>query len=510
MISVQQQCESPWTARARRATYVILALATVRFWLMPLGSSFWQDEAGTFWTVQGSFGTMLSRAAQWTNTPPLFGIISWAALRVGGPHEWALRMPALASMIISTLLVWSLARRLFSVDAALPAAAAFLSLGPVVWAATQARPYAPLLAFSVAATLFLVRWFDKGRGAYAIAYAIAASLTLYMQIVSFPLLLAHAVYALLRLREGTPVRVKQIAGVVALMGVLMTPAALDAVKLSHRARSLNFLGRPYLADLAAAMAPPALSMGLLLGVAAAWLICKAPSGGRLSATAPVETSPSPLLFALLLLMVPDCLVFAISLVTPIKIFTDRYILEAGIGLALLAGWAIERLQPALARWLAVSFVLIYSLLTYGALGQMWPLHNQQDWRSAIAAVRQVETRTGAPILFQSPFVESWSLLPDRAADPPAWLFAPLAMYPLGAPITPLPEHVTSQENAWIERTVVLRLEQQGRFIMVGPNRDYIGWMSARLPSWRETEVGNFGSGLHVVFFERIPHSATEN
>lgn len=486
---------------ARRALYVLLALVIVRFWIMPLGASFSDDEAGTFWTVKDGLATMLTRVAMWPNTPPAYGFVFWAALRIGGAHEFLLRLPSLLSMVVAAALTWRLARRLFGAEAALPAAAVLLALGPVVVSATDARPYALLLALAAASTLSLVAWLDTGALVYAVAYLITAGLIPYVHILASPLLLAHAVYAFFRFRERTPVRFTHLAAVFVLTALLTVPAALMFVGISHKTQMLNFITFPYPAIVAEQMAPPVFLVAAGIGLVAAWLICMAVARGPLVA-ARSSAAQSSLLLAVAVILIPNCLLIAVSVAGPVSVYLERYLMVTNIGIALLAGWAMGRLQPALARYIVIAGILLYSVLTYGQLGHRWPLHAKENWRAALATVRETAGPGGTPVLIQSPYIEARSLLPAQAADPPGFLFAPVVMYPIGAPFTPLSDLNTDAESKWINQTVMPRLLSANRFIIVELTTQYRDWFAERLPEWQAREMGNFGPGLHAVLFER--------
>src|SRR4051794_14923442 len=148
---------------ARLISFVFLALAAIRFWIMPLGSSLYCDEAGSFWTVQAGLGQMWHRYLEFPSTPPAYALVFWAATSIGGMNETAMRFPSLLGIALATLLLYRLAKRLFGPEAALPTVAAFVCSKWIILASIDARPYAILLALIIGSTLALVNWFDSGR-----------------------------------------------------------------------------------------------------------------------------------------------------------------------------------------------------------------------------------------------------------------------------------------------------------------------------------------------------------
>src|SRR5581483_9233270 len=81
---------------ARRLLYALLGLAVIRLWIMPLGASFWIDEAGTLWAVKDGLTEMLRRSAEWHVVSSFYGVVAWGAYTVGGAREFVLRLPSLA------------------------------------------------------------------------------------------------------------------------------------------------------------------------------------------------------------------------------------------------------------------------------------------------------------------------------------------------------------------------------------------------------------------------------
>src|SRR2546422_334785 len=161
---------------------------------MPLGASLSIDETGTYWIVQGNLEETVSRAISWPPQPVLYCLTVWGAKQLGGTKEFVLRLPSVAAIAASLFLLSRLGAFLFDRLTGTIAAAVFLCMQPVAFAAADARPYAMGLAFSLAAMLLLVRWLDTGRFLPALGYVIFASLTVYMQPLFGLLFLVHAGY----------------------------------------------------------------------------------------------------------------------------------------------------------------------------------------------------------------------------------------------------------------------------------------------------------------------------
>src|SRR5207237_9143407 len=121
----------------------------------------------------------------------------------------------------ATLLTYRLARRLFCAVSALPAVAVFICLQTVVFAACDARPYALLLPAVAGSTLSLVCWLENNATQHAIPYVISVALALHTHSLAFPVLAAHAAYALARLHDGSPVPLKRLLIVADDIGLLL-------------------------------------------------------------------------------------------------------------------------------------------------------------------------------------------------------------------------------------------------------------------------------------------------
>ena len=100
-------------------------------WLVPLFSSLWLDELGTYWVVKDGLGDTVHRALTFHGQSPLYYSIVWAARSLGGNSEAVLRLPSLIATAASLVLLYRLARNLISREAA--------RLTVIAFAATQHR-----------------------------------------------------------------------------------------------------------------------------------------------------------------------------------------------------------------------------------------------------------------------------------------------------------------------------------------------------------------------------------
>ena len=480
-----------------KVVYALLALAVLRFWIMPLGASFWIDETGTFWCIKDGFRQLLARSDEWPSTPIAYGLICQAAYALGGAHEWVMRLPSVIGMGIAALLTHRLVKHLVDVESALPAVAVLVCSGSIAFAAVDARPYAVMLALIIGSTLALVQWLDGGGLADAIVYVVAVSLIPQFHVLAASLLGVHAIYAVVRMREGSPVRWWHVIAAGASVVILVAPVVPRVLRLGRTAREHIWIARrPLLTDVAEILVPHVLLFGAGLGLFGAWLLYR-----NLRLVRPAGR-PSALWLLATLTLGPILLFFAASLVSPVGIFVERYMIASVAGLAMLIGVGIGRIRPLRARALVTASVIICSIGSYGNMGRLWPLHHREDWRGAMAAVRSIAGTSQMPVLVQSGFIESATMNLDYTRSLPGYLMAPLTMYPAAGHLFPLSLSLNDRTRDYLQASVVPAIELENRFLLVTIGDDpYHLWFAGRLPSWSGRSQGNFGV-VNVSLFER--------
>ena len=62
-----------------RLAAILTAVVIFSLWLMPLVSSLWLDELGTWWVVKDGAGDAVHRALTFHGQSPLYYLIVWAA-----------------------------------------------------------------------------------------------------------------------------------------------------------------------------------------------------------------------------------------------------------------------------------------------------------------------------------------------------------------------------------------------------------------------------------------------
>jgi prepilin signal peptidase PulO-like enzyme (type II secretory pathway) len=170
-------------SRERVFYQLLTAFAVLRLWVLPIRSSFWLDETGTYWVIKDGLGSLFARAMHWSGQSPLYYLVAWLAHFVPGRMEVALRLPSLIAMIAAAWLLYKLAARLFDAETAPFALLIFVCSEHVAFAAADARPYALALFLLIASTWMLVRWLDSGRLLDAAVYVLLTALTIYAHVL---------------------------------------------------------------------------------------------------------------------------------------------------------------------------------------------------------------------------------------------------------------------------------------------------------------------------------------
>jgi len=496
------EAESPPALREhRRFLFVVLGVVVVALWIVPLRSSLWLDETVTYWVVKDGFSQAIRRSLDYQGITPLYYAVDWVAKTILGRSEIALRIPSLLSMGLATFLLYRLGRRLFDADTGILAAIVFAASFGGAYAASDARPYGLALLAVIASTLALVRWLERGRVADAILYAVLAALVVYVHWLFAPVLLAHLVYALYRWRTGGAVGLSWLLIAGAGIALLLFPAFPQFLYTFGRRGTLNQPAYGTVPGLLITLAPLALVVGLLGGV----LLAKALSPTTLER--PALTADTTVLL-LAWFLTPPLVLYAVSNLMHVGIFTPRYLLSSFPAPALLVGYGIRLVDPMKARRIVLTSVVIVSMLAIGTMDHTGDGGAVEDWRIASAKVNAVVTTEDTPVLLQSGLIESRQV--DWLADPAkaGYLNAPAAAYRMEGRIVPMPFDLDPPERAYLEGVIDDVLLQSDRFLLImrtkgTPESPLLTWLDARLAPVGYTAriVGNYGVIL-VVLFQR--------
>jgi len=480
-----------WKDAHNRFFLLLLGVGIIIFWLPRLPGSLWVDETTTAWVVDTSFGEMLDRAVEFQSMAPTYYVVAWAARGVGGTSEIALRMPSVLAMGLALYLLYRLGRRLFDSETGLLAAVVLATWNEGAHLATDARPYAlGVLAF-VAATLSLVRWFERGRNRDAVAYVVLAVLVVYVQYVLATALLAHAVYVWRRRGALPSHRSLAIGG--AAFGLLLLPLLPPLLATLDQRDALS-LGMQSAGATLFVIAPPALIVGMAAGIAFV------AGRVRLESDAPVP-QPAGLALVWVWAAAPPIILFLISWLMDADVLGPQHVTQSAPAIALLAACAIRRLGPPQVRRIILVLMVIVSLIL-GASHRQYT----DDWRGAIHYSNGLVDASD-PVLVRSGLVQSghadWLLDADRAV----LLLTPVEVYPTkGRPVV-LPYGLSADERRYLEAEVVPIAEPASRFSVISLSSvgdPVLPWLQGRLRSagFELRQRQTFGSVV-VALFERV-------
>ncbi|WBB79388.1 glycosyltransferase family 39 protein [Micromonospora sp. WMMD882] len=365
----------------------------------------WRDELAT-WSAAGRPLPDLARlvgAVDASAGPYYLLAHGWTA--VFGDSVTALRAPSVLAMAGAAGLTAVLGGRLFGRRAGLLGGLLFAALPGTSRYGQEARPYALVTLFAVAATLALVSALRRPDRAHWAAYAITVTALGLAHLVAVTLLAAHALMVL-----GGPDRGRWRRWLLALTlpAVALTPLALLA--RGQRARQLSWVDPARLGEL------PGLP-GSLAGSAAV--------GGLLVGLALVGAArPARRRWGLLMLAaagLPAALLFAAGVVT--AVWVPRYLVFTTPFLCLPAGALLTSVRlPAALAVLGVTALLGLPAQLDLRRTHDWPRSAPVDYRGA-ARIVAAGQRPGDAIVY-SPrdgflFLDiglAYHLGPDRPRD----------------------------------------------------------------------------------------------
>jgi 4-amino-4-deoxy-L-arabinose transferase-like glycosyltransferase len=492
---VDLEADPPGEDRSHRRFFAfIVGLLGVSLWIWPIRASLWIDELGTWWVVKDSFASALDRAFTYHGQSPVYYSVVWVVGRLGGRSEALLRLPSVFAGVLAALLFFRLLRRLADDETARLGLVAFVGLGGISFAVTDARPYGFGLLALVASTLALVRWLDEGRRADAAAYLALAILTIWVHYMFALALPAQLLYAAARVRAGsTRVRARDLIAAVLIIAVGVIPLAAQILSLWDRRGSLAVANVATLEDLIIAMVPPVVVGAFGVGV----LLARSQGSLRYRAA---TTRPFTLLLLTGWLMIPPLALFALSMLADQMFLAARYYVCAAPAVAGLFAVATRGLGPASARRIVVvAFALLTTLMTGGLL------KNAEDWRSAALAERTLADDSTV-VLLHPALVESsqvgWFDDPERRS----YLMSPTSFYDFEGEIIPLPYMLTPVAERYLAELTSERLAGLDRFLIV-TNYSQVPistWLEGRLgdDGWTARVAGTFGA-IEVIEFSKV-------
>lgn len=331
--------------RPRRRVWLWPALLTLVITSVGAGNAEpWRDELATWSAADRPLGELPRLAAHIDGVSAPYYLFMHAWIRLFGDSPVALRVPSILALTAAAALTAVLGRRLFGDRVGLTAGLILAVLPSTSRYAQEARPYAFVTGFAVAATLLLVRALDRPTGRRWSGYAAALVGLGLTHLIAVTLVAGHAVAVAAVLRAANPRRDGRGAaaagwlGAVLAAAVLLVPLALLA--RGQHAEQLAWAATPgwgTLPDLPGSVLVSAPVGGMLLGLAALGCATRGRWGLALAAS----------------VLLPAALLFVAGRVTPL--FVPRYLVFTVPFAAVLAAAALARARLAAA--LAITAVL---------------------------------------------------------------------------------------------------------------------------------------------------------
>ena len=443
---------------------LLLALCIARMWVMPLGSSFWVDEAETAFVVHhGVHHPSLAIIA-----PALVSVYYWlprASEALFGFSEAVERLPSFVALAIALFFIARVAARLIHPQAAWFVVFACLTLRVFNYEAADARAYALGTCVAAASLWLLIRWLDSGGWIDGLLFLAAAALLWRVHLVYWPFYFVYAIYFLARSdRRASWVQAIAIsAGLV----LALLPVVISALAMSREAALHVFAPLPSWSELGSSFK---IRLVAACGIGA-WILARWRRWPR------VDSVPSMSAISLIAgwWMVQPLGLFAYSHISGTSVFTTRYVSIALPGAALAATGAAAFFIPR-SRWQPLALAMgIAALIFGGQWTDLWPPHHNSNWRGAARAANALGLDPSTPVLVVSPFVEAkppvWS--PDYLL--PGYLYCVLDVYPVNGKLFLLPYGDSPAGKQYAETLAQSTLPAAGRFLIHGPAADVARW-----------------------------------
>lgn len=480
------------TGTLARLAYPSALLCSLSSWFFALRAPLWLDETLSYWQVSGGFGKIWTRSAQ---MPSSLGYLYtlWFAKSILGSREMALKIPSLLALLSAVYFLFRATREFFDEDIAFITCIFFTLEGNVVFAATDARPYAFALLATTLAILAFTRWMTQHEMRQAIWFGASAAGILYFHYLFASILPAFAIYYVVARWGAIKRDARQVAAVFVSFTVPILPLGVRVLSLYHtRATHIVLPPRHPILSALNTLAPKQTLIGFVIAAFLAALVRKIKLPGR-------DTWPAILLGPLLVL-VPAGVLFGLSIATPMNLVIPRYFSVVAPGSALTWALLTTRIDS---KWLTKIFCMalvgltIFELFSSGRAGG-----HELNFKQAHALVNAKLAQEQVPVLECSAFIESnYEPLPSDLNSESA-LISQLYYYPVHSPVVLLP--ITfSEETMWISSRVVLEAAQRHqRFLLVGTLTSYetVEWVASYARgAFTAHLIGRFGEVMVIEF-----------
>lgn len=439
-----------------RVFYPAALLGSLSIWFVAVRAPLWVDETLAYWQISGSFSKIWSRSAQMPSSFAYLYIL-WSAKSVLGSQEVALRIPSILAMLAAAYFIFQAAQELFGREIAFVTCILFCLHADVVFAATDARPYAFALLMTNLATLSLIRWTKRNDMRYAILFGAAAAGILYFHYLFGAILPAFAIYYLLLRGRASRTSAAQIAAMLSVFALVGAPLVPRFLELFKNRQLHTFAGDPKTLFVLRTLVPFKLLIIFAVTIFVAALVRKVKFPGRGCSLA--------VLLCPLFAIVPIALLYGISAATPMRVFVPRYCLVAVPGAALTWGFLISWIDS---RWLRmIGCASLVATVMFQYFTSPLARRHEMNFKQSHAFVNANVADDQATVLTCSAFIEA-NLEPiptDRNSENA--LVSQLTYYPLDAPVVLLPFSLNEETIRIGSQAVLAAAQRRQRFLAVG-------------------------------------------
>lgn len=392
------------------------------------------DELGSFWVIKDSLRDTIDRSLH-LGQSPFYYLILWLSYKLLGASEIALRIPSLICILSSSILMIRLGTALFSREVGVFAAFTFLGSIQAIVAATDARPYALSIFFTVLSTIYLVEWCKTASKRSLTFYCLSVIATVYAHYLFGLILVCHAIWVILHFNNGRKTLVKQslVAGT-GLIFILL-PALHHVREFSANTAGKAFVKSPQILDLLGAMIPTeSLVLAILIFTFSmlAWRVPKPSAKPLTYLTITWDTIATLAIF----LVMPVLIIYAVSIFSGNSIFVERYFGQRILGVGLLGGVMICSIRQISRRIILLScFLILLSInqYSYGFSGRAG-----DGFGRAVNQIKAEDASGKCQLLVMSGFIEAQTIGWLTGGLTRDFILSPLSYYRVNNPITPIP------------------------------------------------------------------------
>ena len=462
---------TPVNVRLARLILILLILLAFGRGVWALGGkSLWWDESLSLHRATGTVGYILSDRIVLTdntksvetidNHPPLYFLLLWAAVRLAGQSEFALRFLSLVAVVLIVPLLYVTGRRLVDEGVGL-AAAALGAVSPMyLWYGQEARMYALLTFFSLLSFYAFVRAFldparpptGRQRWSWIVTYVLASVCVIFSHHLGSILIACELlVLVLLFLRRARSRSVLAITVAVVSLVLLLSLA----YAFLHLSRVINPAGFHFVSAFVLARdLLNSFSLGLSVDVGD-WYVLLIDLVfllflilGFVRLVQPGVASDRRRAGWLLagFLLIPVLLVYLISYVQPVYM-NSRHLIFVTPAFYLLVAAGLTGLRG---RW--VTIALLGGLLMAGGIGySIWnyygdPAYDKDQHREWGAYLRE-QVRPGDVVVVDPPHIAE--LYEYYAASDVPWVGLPLLDSASARTVAVLEDLLTRYDRVWL-------------------------------------------------------------